>query len=306
MNKVAITGATGFIGGALSKLLLNKGIKVYGIDINLDKLNLLTKQGDFIPIVADFNEYDSLSENLPHNEIDVFYHFAWQGLYGEYFKDYTLQLSNAKFTCDAVMQAIKMGCRKFVFANTYTYFEIQSLMNDNSLEPRYTCIYAAAKTSADLMAKTIAYQNNLPYCSGAVCLIYGENSSLRTFPSILINKLLKGESPELIIGNTPYDLIYISDVVEAFEAIGRYGVNKKTYYIGHRTLKTFKEHITAIRDIVNPGVELLFGKYPDSHQVNYSRIDLDALYNDTGFEARADFAESISKTAKWLKTILND
>ena len=306
MNKVAITGATGFIGGALSKLLLNKGVKVYGIGIDINKLNLLCEQGDFVPIAASFNEYDSLSEKLPYGEIDVFYHFAWQGLYGEYRGDYELQLSNAKYACDAVMQAIKAGCRKFVFANTCSYFEIKSFMNDDDFKPRNQHIYAMAKTSADLISKTIAHKNNLLYCSSTISMAYGEYSSSQNLANIVIKKLLQNISPKLITGNSLYDLLYITDTARALEAIGQAGIDKKTYYVGNRVLKTFKEQMTAIRDIVNPNVELLFGKYPDLQQIDYSLIDLDALYNDTGFEAKADFAESIRKTADWLKTTLND
>lgn len=35
--------------------------------------------------------------------------------------------------------------------------------------------------------------------------------------------------------------------------------------------------------------------------VDYRNIDIEALYNDTGFECKADFKDSILKTAAWLK-----
>jgi nucleoside-diphosphate-sugar epimerase len=190
-----------------------------------------------------------------------------------------------------------------VFAQTYNYFEIQKFINSDVFEPRYTCVYATAKTAADLISKTIAHQNSMKYCSGAICMSYGENNMSEMLPNIIMKKLIKGESPHLIEGNNLYDMIYISDIVDAFEALGRYGVDKKTYYVGHRTLKTFKELMFEIRDIVNPNVEVLFGKYKDNQQMDYASIDLDALYRDTGFEAKADFRESIQKTADWLRNL---
>ncbi|MDR1245408.1 MAG: NAD-dependent epimerase/dehydratase family protein [Clostridiales Family XIII bacterium] len=36
MKKVVITGATGFIGGALAKRLLTTGVKVYGVGRNAE------------------------------------------------------------------------------------------------------------------------------------------------------------------------------------------------------------------------------------------------------------------------------
>ena len=88
---------------------------------------------------------------------------------------------------------------------------------------------------------------------------------------------------------------------DALVAIGEKGKDQRTYYIGHRDVRTFEQLITGIGDIVNPEVELEFGSYKDSYNIDYSVIDVDALYNDTGFECKADFRESITKTMEWIK-----
>ena len=77
----------------------------------------------------------------------------------------------------------------------------------------------------------------------------------------------------------------------------------RSYYIGHRKLKTFREIVTAIRDVINPDAELRFGEYEDSLNMDYSYTDLDALYRDTGFECKADFEETIREQADYLKSI---
>lgn len=38
--------------------------------------------------------------------------------------------------------------------------------------------------------------------------------------------------------------------------------------------------------------------------IDYSMIDLEALYRDTGFECKSDFEESILKMVKWIKETL--
>jgi nucleoside-diphosphate-sugar epimerase len=129
------------------------------------------------------------------------------------------------------------------------------------------------------------------------------NHATASVVNVVINQLLKEESPKLIGGESLYDVIYIADIVDAFLAMSEKGVNNKSYYIGHRNLRTFKEIFTDIGNVVNPNVKLLFGAYSDASKMDYSRIDIDALYNDTGFEAKADFKESIVKTAEWLKSI---
>ena len=58
-----------------------------------------------------------------------------------------------------------------------------------------------------------------------------------------------------------------------------------------------------MRDIIAPGVELKFGEYKDNQCIDYSKIDLDALYNDTGFECKANFEDTMKITSQWVKSL---
>lgn len=301
MKTAIVTGAGGFIGGELTELLLDKGITVYGVDISEKLLARHTGKTNFYPIIADFTKYNTLHE-LIHTEIDVFYHFAWQGVFGEAFKDYRLQLNNAAYAVDALNEAIKIGCRKFVFAGTYNEIEVTDFLDMSGQSPRYTCIYSGAKAAAEIICKTVAANSGIEYSAGLTAMSYGENNRSMMLANVVLKQLVNGESPKLIEGNIPYDFIYIDDIANAFYAIGESGKNLKSYYVGHRQLRTFREYLTEIGQIVAPDVDLKFGAYPDDNSSrNYEKIDLDALYRDTGFECRADFKESILKTAEWVK-----
>lgn len=301
MKSVVITGASGFLGGALSLRLLKKGVRVYGVGTCEKKLQRFSSFKNFIPIISKFDDYSTLAEVIREQGFDVFYHFAWQGVFGESFKDYALQLQNAKYACEALMLAKRLNCKKFVFAGTYNEFEVKGFIDDILYEPRYTCIYASAKLVSELMCRTLAYQNDISYNAGLVCMVFGENNYSEMLPNVVLRQLIRGEEPKLIQGDNYYDMIYVDDVAAAFEAIGEKGINHKSYYVGHRSLCTFKELLCKVRDIVNPDIKLHFGAFQDTSSLDYRRIDLDALYQDTGFECKTDFRESILKTAEWLK-----
>lgn len=303
MKKVIITGAGGFIGGSLCEHLLKQDISVIGIDIHEGALKRFDKYANFTPVVATFEDYSNLTNLITDREFDVFYHYAWNGVFGAPFKDHTLQLSNTKYTCDAIYIAKELGCKKFVLAGTMNQYEVLGYMNDSEIAPRYTCIYSSSKFAADMMCKTIAHNIGIEYNSGLIAMVYGEGNKSKMVPNVVMGQLLKGEEPQLIEGNNIYDLIYIGDVVGCFEAIGKDGKNLKSYYVGHRKeqLKTFKELFLNIGEILNPNVQLNFGAFPDASTVDYSFIDTDSLYEDTGYECKADFKESVLNTAKWLK-----
>lgn len=302
MKKVIITGASGFIGGALARSLLRDGVTVVAVGRNLADLEPLKAFGTVIPIRADLCEYDHLAELLGEagQDVDVFYHFAWDGVFGEAFQDYSRQLNNARYACDALLAAVDVGCKKFVLAGTYNQYEIATRAIGQYDAPRYTCIYAAAKTAADMMCRTLANAQKIDYCAGLVCMAYGEGNRSRMLANIVIDQLRKGIRPKLVEADGPYDMIYIEDVAGAFRAIGERGINQRTYYVGHRQESSFGQLIGKMRDVLAPGMKLIFGEYQETTRLDYSLIDREALYRDTGFECEADFGASILRTAKWL------
>lgn len=303
MQKVIITGVTGFFGSALARKLLKNEVTVYGVDIDTPKLNEFRYDPNFIPVIADFTKYRKLPELISDTDIDVFYHFAWAGGFTSAIRDYHLQLENASYAGDAVVAAQQIGVKKFVYSNTYNQYEIENFLPSQDFEPRWTCIYSTGKTAAGLICRTLAHNLGIEYTAGLIPMPYGEKNYSKQLANVVIDSLNKGIAPKLIEGNNTYDLVYIDDIVNAFIALGEKGKDKHEYYVGHRKLKTFKQWMIQIRDIIAPEVELKFGEYIDHQQIDYSKVDLDALYRDTGFECKADFNKTIRNTAEWVKSL---
>lgn len=300
MDTVIISGVGGFFGSHLCDRLLSKGVKVYGIDV-CEAAHRRYNNSNYVPIVASFEDYKLLHEKITE-EVDVFFHYAWAGgLLQDSFWNYELQLQNARFACDAFMEASKIGCKKFINSGTNNQIEIKQFLASKDFSPRGTCIYSAAKTALDLMCKTLATRTNTEYIGTMIPMPYGIGNKSMQLANVVMINLLKGESPKLIEGNNLYDMVYIEDIVDAFIAIAEKGVSGRTYYIGHRVLKTFREWMLEIRDIINPNVELKFGEYKDPLNLDYSYVDLDMLFNDTGFECSKDFRGQIIETCDWIK-----
>lgn len=301
MKTVVVTGADGFIGKRLTDSLLAQGVEVYAVGVNE---NVYASYGEKLHFIkAYFEDYATLKEKLPKDQVDVFYHFAWNGVFGDAFKDYEKQLNNCKYACDALMIAVAIGCKKFVLASTVNVLESRRYMGMDAFEPRYTNIYAMSKLSAEMMCKTLAFQNKIEFNCGLIAMVYGEYNGSAMIPNVVMGNLLNDRPSSLVPAETPYDLIYVQDVADGFIAIGKAGINQKTYYVGHSELSTFGEIFTKMRDILNPKAELRFGVYPSNNAIDYSLIDIDALQRDTGFAPQSDFKESVLATANWLKTV---
>ena len=260
MRRAVVTGASGFIGRALTERLLAEGWTVYAVV--RDASRLPGGQGLHV-IEAAMAEYGRLDTLCQERGFDAFFHLAWDGTFGESFRDYHRQMKNAAYAGDALQAAVRLGAKRFIYVGTIVELEAKHYMVTDGGEPRVSCIYGTAKAAGEMLCR-------------------------------------RGECPKLVSGENLYDWIYVGDVAAALTAIADRGKGNTTYYVGHRQLQTFEELVSRTRDIVAPGVELRFGTLEDRTATDWTLIDRGALYRDTGFECTADVAESVRKTARWL------
>lgn len=300
MRKILITGASGFIGKALLKEYLNRGEDVIAVVRDKNKISEIISNKLTI-IEADCSEYLNLDEKIC-SDIDIIYHCAFKGSFGaEELKNYKLQLENTEIVCDLVTFASKVKAKRIVFTSTINEIEVIKYLSQQEIQPRSTCIYSTGKIASEMMGKTIAYNSGVEFVSGLVAMPYGPGNTAKTLPNILMKKFDNNEVPKLIEGNNKYDLVFIDDVVRAFIAIGELGINQKSYYVGHRKLHTFKEIVTELKNIVNPELDLVFGEFKDNLDLDYSVVDIDELFKDTGFECATDFVQGVEETIQWLR-----
>lgn len=300
MRTAIVTGATGFIGSALTKKLSRDGVQVYAIDLNQEKLNELSQLPGVTVVCARIGDPNMDTSKLPIGA-DVMHHCAFAGGFGgEALRNYDLQLRNTMLACDATALALRLEVCKFVLASTVNTVELRSFIGNENFIPRNTCIYSTGKLAAELIGKTLARSGGMAFCTALVAMPFGEGNGARTLPNIVMEQLMTGVRPKLIEGENLYDLVYIADVAGALSAIGEKGKTFRDYYVGHRKLDTFRNWISRMRDVLAPEAELGFGEYPDAPALDYSKIDLDSLYHDTGFVCDSDFEDSIRSTAEWL------
>ena len=153
MNKVIITGVTGFIGNQLAIALLEKGVEVYGVGRNKAILEKLSINKSFHPIEAEFEDYFTLDQKIIDREFDVFFHIAHLGVNGENKNDYRIQLMNTTVSCDAVISAKRLGCKRFLFAGSVDEYEACIKPDAQFIMPSHSRIYGITKFAAENIGK---------------------------------------------------------------------------------------------------------------------------------------------------------
>ncbi len=297
MKKIVIAGVTGFIGSSLCNKFLEMGYQVIGIGRSDDTLGRVHQNSNYI-----FMKQDQIDYNLL-KDADIFYQLAWNmGLYNT--KDNILacdtELENVKLSYGIMDIAIKANAKKFVFIGSisqemYYFDENRELTNVKGR------IYGLGKEFASNLCQKLAYDANIEYNLAILANTYGPNDYNNKAVSQFINKMVQNEDLNLISEKDLADWVYIDDTVEGLIYIGEKGINMKSYYLGHREIKTFGEYMRALKETLHSTSKLNFDVYEEKLGYDYSKVDLEALYQDTGFSCHADFDESILKTEKWLR-----
>ena len=305
MKKAVITGPTGAVGMALIQCLSDNGIDVVAVvrpgSARADRI----KESEHVSVVyCDLKELDKLP-SLIEGGADVFYHFAWDGTFGDSRNNMYLQNNNVKYALDAVDAAYELGCNTFIGAGSqaeYGRFEGQL----NASVPAFPENgYGIAKLCAGQMTRIACQQKGIRHIWTRILSVYGPYDGDKTMVSSTIIKLMNSEKPSCTKGEQMWDYLYSKDAARAFMMLADGGVDGKVYCLGGGMARPLKDYINLIRGAVGNDVEIGFGDIPYSDkQVMHLCADINELTKDTGFTPIYTFEQGIEETVGWWRSHL--
>ena len=304
MKKVLVTGANGVVGSAVCRELDSRGIRVSAVVRDEDSAVGRIGDIDGIDIIyMDLSAIHKLHEIVSDRDFDVFYHFAWTGSAGPLRGDYSVQLKNIEYTCNAVKAARKLGCSRFVFAASIMEYEVRKLMETDK-KAGINTLYSTAKLAAEYMARAEADHEGIVYVGGVISNIYGPGETSPRLVNTTIRKLQNGDYCTFSPGEQLYDFIYVDDAARAFYELGENALPGRSYYVGSGEIRQLRYYLETIRDVVAPGTEIGLGAIPfDGVSLTYKELDTDALRKDTGFVPAVGFEEGIRRTDLWIREV---
>lgn len=234
--KILVTGATGFIGQNLVKLLLNKNYEIHAII----KLNSNSSKIDKRARIFKYDEnIDVLIKYFNKENFDGVIHLASLFLASHTSKDIAnLINSNIRFGTE-LLEACKESNVQW-FLNTGTFWQ-----NYNNEKYNPVNLYAATKEAFEAIAKFYTETSDLIFTTVKLNDTFGPDDT-RNKVFNLWNKIAKtGEMLDMSKGEQIIDISYIEDVINAYHVlIEHLNSNKKETFKNKTYVIESKERIS--------------------------------------------------------------
>lgn len=306
MGKYLVTGAAGFIGGAIAEKLLLQGHKVWTID------NLNTGYNENIPDGVVFIEGACQDESsiakLNSLHFEAILHFAGQSS-GEVSFDnpvYDLR-TNTESTLRLIKYGLETGCRRFVYASSMS---IYGTVADEPIAENHETLplsfYGVGKLASENYLR-IYESKGLKFTALRFFNVYGPGQNMQNLRqgmvSIFLKQLLEHDN---IIVKGPLDrfrdFVYIDDCVDFTTGIiedeRTYG---GVYNVGTGVRTSIEELLEKMMKISGIRKEIVIEQgTPGDQKGIYADVSL--AESELAFKYKYDLDEGLSKMIEWAKS----
>jgi dTDP-6-deoxy-L-talose 4-dehydrogenase (NAD+) len=258
--RVLITGATGFIGGALTSLLENKNIEVFALIRN----GLSEFQIKYPKVILIQGDLDSITRNqIDTLKIDTLVHLAWENVSKVLMETHLVHLETQKVFMEKVMQS---NISKVIISGScFEYGKIEGEIGI-SVNPNPNTKYGIAKHEFKMWLLDYWSRNNsgMEISWMRVFYVYGENQHERSLYSQLMTSIKEKRSEfHMSRGFQIRDFIKIDDVAFIFyEEIINYHFGFKIMNICSGNPVSVREFVENVLKENNARITLNLGKFP--------------------------------------------
>ena len=330
MKKIIfVTGSAGFIGFHLSKLLIDEGNIVIGIDAMTDyydidlkqsRLKILKQKSNFTDVKLDITNYQLLEDLFKKYNPKYLIHLAAQAGVRYSIKDPRSYLNSNIIGTFNILELIKKyNVSHTLIASTSSVYGSNREMpfKENHKTETQMSFYAATKKSCEIMSHSFSHIHNLPITNFRFFTVYGPwgRPDMALFKFV---KAIKENKPIDVYNNglMKRDFTYISDLVKAISllinCIPERGTKKipsdslsevapwRVVNIGNSSSQSLTDFIYEIEKNLN--CKAYKNLMPmQQGDVKETFADCELLYELTGFKPNTPLRQGIKEFCAWYE-----
>lgn len=301
MNKILITGITGFIGSHIAENLVKKNFKVIGLKRQYS--NCWRCEGFMDKIIwVNIDDEKNYKEILISYGIDYLIHCAWIGVESGERDSWNLQAQNFNFLTELLEVSRIASVKKVIILGSQSeYGNFEENISESHL-PRPENAYASVKLACLELTKHFAKINNLEWIWIRLFSLFGEKEGNSWLIPSVINAIINNERLDLTLGEQKYSYLYIKDFALIISSLIEKNIESGIYNVSSDSAFSIKEIIKKIKNKINPFFELKFGTLDyRKNQSMYIKGDTSKLEKQIGNLTFTNFDLALQNTINYYK-----
>ena len=311
--KALVTGARGFAGSWLAKVLLERGDEVVSLDRESDRPSGLVLQeieNEVIDEAADLRDAERVAALLERHRPDAVFHLAALPIVGTALSSPvpTFQ-TNIEGTWNLMEAARSAGVGRVVVASSdkaYGRHEELPYTEDLALRPIYP--YEVSKAAAEMIARTYWHTYGLPVAVTRFANLYGggDLNFSRLIPET-VSAVIDGRRPVIRSDGSPErDFLYAEDSARSYAAIAdslaEGGGAGEAFNAGWGRPNAVREVVELICEIAGSELEPDFrGEGNPNGEIDRQFLDSAKIRELTGWRPYVDLREGLGRTLDWYR-----
>lgn len=259
MKTVVVTGATSFIGVHLIQELQKEYPQVYAVVRPSSKhLSRLNKCQGVQIIPCFLQEMERLAEIIPE-QIDVFYHLAWEGARQPYRDDKIIQQINYEAAVQAYLVAKDKKCKKFIGVGSQAeYGKTQGVITEKYPE-HPTTSYGIYKLKAHREIEKRGRVDGISVIWPRLFSVYGKYDYSGTLVMSALAKMKQNQTMDFTECIQNWNYLYVKDIGRMLRDLGGNACEEGTYNLASRDNRPLKKYVEEMRKILGSSSKLNFG-----------------------------------------------
>ncbi|MGC8622143.1 MAG: NAD-dependent epimerase/dehydratase family protein [Caldisphaera sp.] len=270
IDKILLTGATGFIGKELVSKLLKQGYEIHTIERYVTGRYSLDQKDSVIKHYANLTDYNRVRTIVKEVQPNAVIHLAAISAvsfsYDNYIEVNEVNYLGSINLAEACRQEAN-NFKQFITAGTSEEYGLSILSTEEKLTEESPLIpnspYAVAKVAFDYYLKYMGMAYDFPYTVIRPFNTYGRKDNKHFFIERTITQMLSQEKVSLGDPNTVRDWVYVDDHVNIYiKALGNDKAIKQTFNMCSGKGYTTKETAEIIAKLTNFKGEILWNQTP--------------------------------------------
>jgi nucleoside-diphosphate-sugar epimerase len=303
--RILVTGAAGFIGSHLVRLLVREGHSVCALIWPEGPAERLVDCIDQVRVFSiDLNDSQAVrsmtSEVLPECAI----HLAWYAVPGKYLSaPENLDCVSATIALAGALASV--GCRRFVAAGTcFEYDWDYGFLSEEITPLRPRSLYGVCKNAAREILQAYCEKMGMPFAWTRIFYLYGpQEAEVRLVPSV-IRALLSGQTAKCTQGEQIRDYLHVEDVASALWAVARSHLTGPVN-IGSGNPVKVRTIVETIAQLLHREENVALGALPaDPQEPPVLLADVRRLAKVVGWKPSLSLKDGLLETCQWWKSMV--